>query len=227
VTPAARIVRMAHDHGARVLIDGAQAVPHLPVDVQGLGCDFYAFSGHKLYGPTGIGVLYGKREVLDRLPPYRVGGGMIRSVTLDRAVYADPPYRFEAGTPNIAGAIGLGAAVDYLDSVGRQAAAAYESRLLSVATATLGGVPGVRLIGRAQHKAPIVSFVCDDIHAHDVSTILDSEDVMVRAGHHCAQPLMERLGVPATTRVSLAIYNTEEEIALLGRGLRKVKEMFR
>ncbi len=226
INPIKEIVGLAHRAGARVLVDGAQAAPHLKLDVRELDCDFYAFSGHKLYGPTGIGVLYGKAELLESLPPYQGGGDMIRSVTFEKTTYADPPHRFEAGTPPIAEAIGLGAAIEYVQRLGSEVIAAHEHRLLEAATAALEEVPGVRIVGRAKHKAAVVSFVVEGVHPHDVATILDHEGVAVRAGHHCAQPLMERLGLPATTRASFALYNTEQEVDALARALRRVREIF-
>ena len=226
VNPVKQIVKMAHRWNAPVLVDGAQAVPHLKVDVQDLDCDFYAFSGHKLYGPTGIGALYGKIGLLEAMPPYRGGGSMIRSVTFEKTTYADVPARFEAGTPHIAGGIGLGAAVDYVNEVGLEAAAAYEDALLKYATEALAGVPKIRLIGTARRKVSVLSFVMGDIHPHDIGTILDREGVAVRAGHHCAQPLMHRFGVAATVRASLALYNTREDVDALVRGLHRVIEVF-
>jgi len=225
VNPVRRMVEMAHRRGIPVLIDGAQGAPHLAVDVQALDCDFYTFSGHKLYGPTGIGVLYGKAAVLEAMPPYQGGGDMIRSVTFEKTTYNDIPYRFEAGTPNISAAIGLGAAIDYIERTGREAIADYESELLSYATRRVSAIPGVRIIGTAKEKAGVLSFIIDGIHPHDVGTILDLEGIAVRTGHHCAQPVMERFGVPATTRVSLAFYNTREEIDALVKGIEKAKEI--
>jgi cysteine desulfurase/selenocysteine lyase len=226
VNPVRRLVELAHRRGVPVLVDGAQAVPHLPVDVTALGCDFYVFSGHKLFGPTGIGVLYGQARPLEAMPPWQGGGDMIRSVTFEKATYNDLPYKFEAGTPNIAGAIGLGAAVDYVGGVGLEAAGAYERDLLAYATAALSAVPGVRLIGTAREKAAVVSFVLEGVHPHDIGTVLDRDGIAVRAGHHCAQPVMERFGVPATARASLAFYNTTDEVDALVRGLRTVREVF-
>jgi len=226
VNPVRRLVEMAHRRGVPVLVDGAQAVPHLPVDVRELDCDFYVFSGHKLYGPTGIGVLYGKAQLLDAMPPYQGGGDMIRSVTFEKTTYNDLPYKFEAGTPHIAGAIGLGAAIDYVTSVGLEAVAEHEHELLACATDALSAVPGLRLIGTAREKAGVISFVLEDVHPHDVGTVLDREGVAVRAGHHCAQPVMQRFGVPATTRASFGMYNTRDEIDALVRGIHKVREVF-
>jgi cysteine desulfurase/selenocysteine lyase len=227
VNPVRRIVETAHRWNVPVMLDGAQAAPHLKVDVQALGCDFYAFSGHKLYGPTGIGVLYGRAALLEAMPPYQGGGDMISSVTFEHTTYNELPYKFEAGTPHIAGAIGLAAAIDYLNQLGLDEIAAYEHELLAYATAALTRIPGLRLIGTAREKAAVLSFVIDGVHPHDVGTILDREGIAVRAGHHCAQPVMERFGVPATTRASLAFYNTMEEIDALVRGIRAVKEVFR
>ncbi|HWP43956.1 MAG TPA: cysteine desulfurase [Blastocatellia bacterium] len=226
INPVRQIVEMAHGWNAVVLIDGAQAAPHLKVDVKELGCDFYAFSGHKLYGPTGIGVLYGKADLLDAMLPYQSGGDMISSVTFEKTTYNSLPYKFEAGTPNIAGAIGLGVAIDYLGHIGLDEAAAYEQELLAYATGAISQIPGVRLIGTASEKGSIVSFVMEGVHPHDVGTILDLEGIAVRTGHLCAQPVMERFGVPATTRASMAFYNTREEIDALAAGIRKVREVF-
>lgn len=225
VNPVDEICRMARQRGIRVLVDGAQAAPHLRVDVRALDCDFYAFSGHKIYGPTGIGVLYGKAELLERMPPYQGGGDMIRSVSFTKTLYNDPPYRFEAGTPHIAGAIGLAAAIEYVSALGLEAIARHEQSLLEAATASLSEIPGVRLVGTARHKAAVVSFVLDGVHPHDVATVLDHEGVAVRAGHHCAQPLMERLGLPATTRASFALYNTLEEVEALARAVRRAQKL--
>jgi cysteine desulfurase/selenocysteine lyase len=227
VNPIRRIVEMAHRHGVRVLVDGAQAAPHLAVDVQALDADFYVLSGHKIYGPTGIGVLYGKSEILEAIPPWQGGGDMILSVTFEKTVYARIPYKFEAGTPDIAGAVGLGAAVRYLDGLGMAAVEAHEADLLAYGTQRLAEVPGLRLIGTAAAKAGVLSFVLDEIHPHDIGTILDREGVAVRAGHHCAQPVMQRFGVPATARASFGLYNTREEIDALVVALLKVNEVFR
>ena len=226
INPVAEMIRMAHAKGVPVLIDGAQAVPHLKVDVQDLGCDFYAFSSHKLYGPTGVGVLYGRLDLLSAMPPYQGGGEMIRSVTFEKTEFSPPPARFEAGTPNIAGAIGMGAAIDYLQALDRSAVAAHEDDLLDYATKALEAIPEVRIIGTAANKASVISFVIGDVHAHDVGTILDREGVAVRAGHHCAQPVMDRFGVPATTRASFALYNTREEVDRLVAGVERVRELF-
>jgi cysteine desulfurase/selenocysteine lyase len=226
VLPVKAMIEAAHRQGAAVLIDGAQAAPHVPVDVQALDCDFYAFSGHKVYGPTGIGALYGKAERLERMPPYQGGGDMIKSVTFEKTTYNDVPYKFEAGTPNIAGAIGLGVAVEYLRSLGLDRVAAHEHELLSYATGPLARIPGVRLIGTAREKAAVLSFLVEGIHAHDVGTILDRQGVAVRTGHHCAMPVMARFGVAATTRASLALYNTRADIDALVAALAKVREIF-
>jgi cysteine desulfurase/selenocysteine lyase len=226
ITPIETLVRMAHAQGAVVLVDGAQAVAHMPVDVQAIGCDFYAFSGHKIFGPTGIGVLYGRSALLDGMPPYQGGGDMIRSVTFEGTSYNDVPYKFEAGTPNIAGAIGLAEALSYVSEIGLTRIAAYERDLLAYGTDTLSTIPGLRLTGTATHKAGILSFVIDDIHPHDIGTILDQDGVAIRAGHHCCQPLMARLGVPATARASLAMYNTRDEIDALAKALRTAQAVF-
>jgi cysteine desulfurase/selenocysteine lyase len=226
INPVQQIVEMAHARGVPVLVDGAQAVSHLPVDVQALGCDFYVFSGHKIFGPTGIGALFGKAKWLESLPPYQGGGDMILSVAFEKTVYNKVPYKFEAGTPHIAGAIGLGAALDYVKDVGLDAVAAYEHALLDYATEAVRKIPDLRIIGTARNKASILSFVMDGIHPHDVGTVLDREGIAVRAGHHCAMPLMKRFGVAATTRASFALYNTFEEVDALARGLRKVAEVF-
>jgi len=226
INPVRHIIEMAHAYKVPVLVDGAQAAPHARVDVGALDCDFYVFSGHKVYGPTGIGVLYGKAALLEAMPPYQGGGDMISSVTFEKTVYNALPYKFEAGTPNIAGAIGLGAAIDYVQGVGLDAIAAHEGELLCHATGAVSGIPGVRIIGTARHRAAVLSFVVQGVHAHDVGTILDQEGIAVRAGHHCAQPVMLRFGVPATTRASFAMYNTMEEVDALVRGIRRVKEVF-
>ena len=211
---------------APVLVDGAQSAPHIPVDVQELDCDFFVFSGHKLFGPTGIGVLYGKTEFLEQMPPYQGGGDMIRSVTFEKTVYNKLPYKFEAGTPHIAGVIGLGAAVDYVSKIGLKEIATYEKELLAGAAETLSQIPGLRIIGTAFEKASIVSFILRDIHAHDIGTILDQEGIAIRAGHHCAMPVMDRFQVPATARASFAFYNTKEEIDFLARAIHRVLEVF-
>jgi cysteine desulfurase/selenocysteine lyase len=226
INPVARIVAVAHARGVPVLLDGAQAVAHLHVDVRALDCDFYAFSGHKVYGPTGIGVLYAKAALLAAMPPYQGGGDMIRSVSFEKTEYNVIPYKFEAGTPNIAGAIALASALDYVSGAGIDAVAAHEAGLLGYANGALGALPELRLIGTAREKAGIVSFVLDGVHAHDVATILDRRGVAVRAGHHCAMPVMERYGVPATVRASFALYNTREDVDALVAGLVKVREIF-
>ncbi len=227
INPIEQMIEMAHRQGVPVLIDGAQAAPHLRVDVRALDCDFYVFSGHKTLGPTGIGVLYGKAEWLERMPPYQSGGDMIASVTFEKTTYNALPYKFEAGTPHIAGVIGLGVALDYLSGLGLDRVVAYERELLAYGTAALRAVPGVRIIGTAQEKASVLSFVVDGVHAHDVGTVLDQAGVAVRAGHHCAMPVMQRFGVPATVRASLAFYNTREELGALVAGLHDVREIFR
>jgi cysteine desulfurase/selenocysteine lyase len=226
INPVGEIIAMAHRTGALALIDGAQAAPHLKVDVQALDADFYALSGHKMVGPTGIGILYGKSKLLNAMPPYQGGGDMIKTVTFEKTTYADLPYKFEAGTPNIAGGIGLGAAVDYLSHIGLDRIAAYEHELLVYGTQALEQIPGLRMIGTAREKAAVLSFVIEGIHPHDIGTVLDRMGIAVRTGHHCAQPVMDRFGVPATTRASLAFYNTVQEIDALAAGLRKVKEVF-
>ncbi|MGB7718642.1 MAG: cysteine desulfurase [Bryobacteraceae bacterium] len=226
INPVRQIVEMAHRAGALALIDGAQAAPHMKIDVQALDADFYAFSGHKVIGPTGIGILYGKARLLNAMPPYQGGGDMIKSVTFEKTVYADLPYKFEAGTPNIAGGIGLGAAFDYVARIGLDNIAAYEHELLLYGTEALSRIPGLRIIGTAREKAAVLSFVIDGIHPHDIGTVLDRQGIAVRTGHHCAQPVMDRFGVPATTRASLAFYNTFAEIDALAAGLAIVKEIF-
>jgi cysteine desulfurase/selenocysteine lyase len=227
INPVAEICAMARQRGVPVLVDGAQATPHRRVDVRALGCDFYAFSGHKMYGPTGIGVLYGREELLEAMPPYQGGGEMIRSVTWEGTTYNTLPHRFEAGTPNIEGAVGLGAAIDYLEVLGMERVAAHEADLLAYATEALRAIPEARVVGTARKKASILSFTLADAHPHDVGTILDQFGIAVRAGHHCAQPVMERFGVPATTRASFGVYNTREEVDALIQGLRQVIEVFR
>ena len=226
INPVRQIVEMAHRAGALALIDGAQAAPHLKIDVQALDADFYTFSGHKVYGPTGIGILYGKARLLNAMPPYQGGGDMIKSVTFEKTIYNDLPYKFEAGTPNIAGGIGLGAAFDYVTHIGLDKIAAYEHELLVYGTEALSRVPGLRILGTAHEKAAVLSFVIEGIHPHDIGTVLDRQGIAVRTGHHCAQPVMDRFGVPATTRASLAFYNTTAEIDALAAGLAKVKEIF-
>ena len=227
VVPVERVIALAHAHNVPVLIDGAQAISHVGVDVRALDCDFYAFSGHKIFGPTGIGALYGKAALLDAMPPYQGGGDMIRSVTFEKTEYNDLPYKFEAGTPNIAGAIGMGAALDFVSSIGIGAIAVHELDLLAYATAQVSAIPGLRIIGTAKEKAAIVSFTLDGVHAHDIGTILDHEGVAIRAGHHCAMPVMERFGVAGTARASFALYNTREEVDALVAGIHRVRRMFR
>ena len=226
VNPLLRMTEMAHRWNVPVVVDGAQAVPHMPVDVRALDADFYAFSGHKLFGPTGIGVLYGKDALLDAMPPFQGGGDMIRSVTFEKTEYNVLPYKFEAGTPDIAGIVGLGVAIDYINGIGRDGIAAYEHELLEYATAAISQLSGVRIIGTAPSKASVVSFVVDGAHPHDVGTILDREGIAVRTGHHCAQPVMDRFQIAATTRASLAFYNTVAEVDALVAGIRKVQEFF-
>jgi cysteine desulfurase/selenocysteine lyase len=227
INPVKEIIRRAHAKGVPVLVDGAQGVPHLPVDVTDLDADFYAFSGHKLSGPTGIGVLYGRRELLEAMPPWQGGGSMILSVTWEKTTFCGLPTKFEAGTPAIAQAIGLGAAIDYIQGLGLARIAAHEHDLLAYATERCASVPGLRIIGQAKHKASVLSFVLDDIHPHDIGSILDHEGIVVRAGHHCAQPVMARFGIPATTRASFAYFNTREEIDALVSGILKVQEIFK
>lgn len=226
INPVAEMITLAHDRGVPVLLDGAQAVPHGSVDVQALGCDFYAFSGHKMYAPTGIGVLYGREALLEEMPPWQGGGDMIRMVRFDRTEYNDLPWKFEAGTPNISGVVGLGAAVDYLGAIGMDAIAAREQELLAYATERLLQVPGLRPIGTAEHKASLFSFVLDGVHPHDIGTIVDHDGIAVRTGHHCAMPVMEFFGIPATARASFALYNTEEEIDRLAESLLRAREVF-
>jgi cysteine desulfurase/selenocysteine lyase len=226
INPLRKIVELAHALNVPVIVDGAQAVPHLKVDVQALDCDFYVFSGHKVYGPTGIGVLYGKRDLLEAMPPYQGGGDMIRSVTFEKTLYNDLPYKFEAGTPNIGGAIGLGVAIDYITQLGLDNIAAHEHDLLVYATEKLSAIPGVRLIGTAAEKAAVISFVIEGIHPHDIGTILDREGIAVRTGHHCAQPVMQWFHIPATARASFGLYNTRKEVDALVNGIQKVKEVF-
>jgi len=225
VNPIKQMVEMAHLRNIPVLVDGAQAVPHIPVDVQALDCDFYAFSGHKVYGPTGIGVLYGKTELLEAMPPYQGGGDMISSVTFEKTTYNKLPYKFEAGTPDIAGVIGLGAALEYTQGIGLDAIAEHEHDLLEYATAKIREIPGVRLIGTAAEKAGVLSFILDEIHPHDVGTILDQEGIAIRTGHHCSQPVMDRFGIPATARASFAVYNAREDIDALAKGIERVREV--
>ena len=226
INPVSEIVALAHQRNVPVLVDGSQAVYHMPVDMQALDCDFYVFTGHKLYGPTGIGVLYGREALLDSMPPFLGGGDMIRSVTFEKTTYADLPNKFEAGTPHIAGAIGLGAAVDFVTGIGFDRIARHEKDLLEYGTAALLEVPGLRLIGTAPNKASILAFVLKGAHPHDIGTIVDMEGVSIRTGHHCTQPVMERFGVPATARASVAMYNTRQEIDQLAYALRRVRETF-
>jgi cysteine desulfurase/selenocysteine lyase len=226
INPAREIIEMAHRAGALALVDGAQAAPHMKVDVQALDADFYTFSGHKVCGPTGIGILYGKAKLLNAMPPYQGGGDMIRTVTFEKTTYNEVPYKFEAGTPNIAGGIGLGSALDYVTSVGLDRIANYEHDLLLYGTEALSRIPGLRMIGTARDKAAVLSFVIEGIHPHDIGTVLDRQGIAVRTGHHCAQPVMDAFGIPATTRASLAFYNTAAEIDVLAAGLHKVKEIF-
>jgi cysteine desulfurase/selenocysteine lyase len=226
INPVRQIIETAHRAGALTLIDGAQAAPHMPIDVQALDADFYTFSGHKVFGPTGIGILYGKMKLLNAMPPYQGGGDMIRTVSFEKTTYNDVPYKFEAGTPNIAGGIGLGAALDYVMHLGLDKIAAYEHELLVYGSNALSQIPGLRMIGTAREKASVLSFVIEGIHPHDIGTVLDRMGIAVRTGHHCAQPVMDWFGVPATTRASLAFYNTRAEIDALVEGLHKVKEVF-
>lgn len=226
INPIKEMIAQAHKYGVPVLIDGAQSAPHMPVDVQELDCDFYAFSGHKMYAPTGSGVVYGKAALLEKMNPFQGGGDMIKTVTFEKTTYAELPNKMEAGTPAIASQIGLGAAIDYLNSIGREQAAVYEAELLRYATERVSTIEGVRIIGTAAHKASVLSFVIDGIHPHDIGTILDQEGIAVRAGHHCAQPVMQRFNVPATARASFAFYNTKEEIDELARSIEKVIEIF-
>ena len=226
INPLKRMIAAAHARGIPVVVDGAQAVPHLAVDVQDLDADFYAFSGHKMYAPTGIGVLYGKYALLDAMPPYQGGGDMISSVTFEKTTYNKLPHKFEAGTPDMAGVAGLKAAIEYMNGIGIAKIAVHEHDLLEYATEVVGGLPGVRLIGTAREKASVLSFVLDEVHPHDIGTILDQQGIAVRTGHHCAQPVMERFQIPATVRASFAVYNTKAEIDALVRGIRKVREVF-
>jgi len=225
INPVAQIVALARRAGAAVLIDGSQAVVHQPVDVQALGADFYVLTGHKLYGPTGIGVLHGREAVLDAMPPFLGGGDMIRTVTVEKSTWNDLPYKFEAGTPHIAGAIGLGAAIRYVTEVGLDAIAAHENALMREATSALEALPGVRIIGTAREKASVISFVMDGIHPHDIGTVVDREGVAVRTGHHCAQPVMDRFGIPATARASFAMYNTREDVAALVAAVERARTL--
>ena len=226
INPVKEMIAQAHKYGVPVLVDGAQATPHMPVDMQDLDCDFYVFSGHKMYAPTGSGIIYGKAELLEKMDPFQGGGDMIKTVTFEKTVYADLPNKLEAGTPAIASQIGLGAAIDYLNSIGREQAAVHEAELLRYATERISAIEGVRIIGTAKNKASVLSFVIDDIHPHDIGTILDQEGIAVRAGHHCAQPVMQRFNVPATARASFAFYNTKEEVDVLAGTIERVIEIF-
>jgi cysteine desulfurase/selenocysteine lyase len=226
INPLGRMIELAHAQNIPVLVDGAQAVPHLKVDVQALDCDFYAFSGHKMYGPTGIGVLYGKAALLEAMPPYQGGGDMIASVTFEKTLFNKLPFKFEAGTPDISGAIGLGAAIRYVEGLGIDKVAAHEQDLLTYATERVSSLPGVRLIGTAKEKAGVLSFVIEGVHPHDIGTILDQEGIAIRTGHHCSQPLMARFDIPATARASFALYNTREEVDALASGIERVREVF-
>lgn len=226
INPAKDIVAIAHQHGVPVLLDGAQSAPHMAVNVRELDCDFYAFSGHKLYGPTGIGILYGKREILESMRPYQGGGDMIKSVTFEKTLYNNLPYKFEAGTPNIAGAIGLGAAIDYVNSIGIDRIAAYEQLLLEYGTEQLAAIERLQIIGNAHDKGGVLSFLLEGIHPHDIGTVLDTQGIAIRTGHHCTQPLMQRFQIPATARASLAFYNTKSEIDALVEGIHKTFEVF-
>jgi cysteine desulfurase / selenocysteine lyase len=226
VLPVKRIIDAAHAQGAVVLIDGAQAVPHTAVDVRALGCDFYTFSSHKIYGPTGVGVLYGREELLEAMPPWQGGGDMILSVSFEKTTYNELPYKFEAGTPNISGAVGMAAAMDYIEGLGIDKIAAHEQRLLQLATSALERIPGIEIIGTAAHKAAVLSFTLKGVHPHDLGTILDTEGVAVRTGHHCAQPVMTFFGIPATARATFGVYNTERDVASLVAAIEKVREVF-
>ena len=226
INPVKHLIEIAHHRNIPVLVDGAQAIPHFRVDVQDLDADFYAFSSHKMFGPTGIGVLYGKKSLLEAMPPYQGGGDMIKSVTFEKTIYNDLPYKFEAGTPNIADTIAFGSAIDYLESLDIDVVEEYEHELLEYATKVLSAIPGLKIIGKAEHKAGVISFTLDGIHPHDIGTILDTEGVAIRTGHHCAQPVMQRFGIPATARASFAFYNTKEEVDVLVRAIHKVKEIF-
>ena len=226
INPVKEIIDRAHKYGVPVLLDGAQSVPHMPIDVQALDCDFFAFSGHKMYAPTGSGIVYGKAELLETMNPFQGGGDMIKTVTFEKTTYADLPNKMEAGTPAIASQIGLGAALDYLNTIDREAAATHEAELLRYATEKLSAIEGVRIIGTAREKASVLSFVIDDIHPHDIGTILDQQGIAIRAGHHCAQPVMQRFNIPATARASFAFYNTKEEVDVLASTIEKVIEIF-
>lgn len=226
INPIAKIIKMAHAKNIPVLVDGAQAVPHIPVNVQELDCDFYVFSSHKLYGPTGVGILYGKQALLEAMPPYQGGGDMISSVTFEKTTYNKAPHKFEAGTPDMSGAVGLRAAIEYINHIGLENIAAHEHELLEYATQKVSAIPGVRIVGTAKEKAGVLSFVIEGVHPHDIGTILDQEGIAIRTGHHCAQPVMERFGIDATARASFALYNTKEEVDALVEGIKKVEEVF-
>lgn len=226
INPVKDMITLAHRRGIPVLIDGAQAAPHMRIDVRDLDCDFYAFSSHKIFGPTGVGVLYGRQALLESMPPYQGGGDMIKSVTFEKTIYNDLPQKFEAGTPNIAGGVGLGATIEYLNRLDMKAAAVHEQGLLAYATEVVGAIPGVRLIGTAQHKAGVLSFILEGVHPHDIGTILDDDGIAIRTGHHCAQPVMQRFGLPATARASFAFYNTKAEIDILVRGIHNAIKVF-
>ncbi len=226
INPVRWMVSRAHERGIVTLIDGAQSVPHLPVDVQAIGCDFFAFSGHKVFGPTGVGALYGRAELLEGMPPWQGGGDMIESVTLEHSTWARPPARFEAGTPMIAEVIGLGAALDYVETIGHAPIGTWEEELLAYATERFRGLDGVRLVGTAREKASVLSFLVEGVHPHDVGAVLDDDGIAIRAGHHCAQPVMRRLGIPATARASFAFYNTRDEVDALVRGVERVRRVF-
>lgn len=226
INPIKEISRLAHEAGAVMVVDGAQSISHMPVDVQDLGADFYAFSSHKMFGPTGAGILYGRYELLEKMPPFQGGGDMIRQVTFEKTTFQDPPHRFEAGTPSIVEVLGLGVAVDYIQSVGLDRIATHEHALLEYGTKLLSGIPGLQLIGTAAHKGAILGFSLTDIHPHDIGTMLDMDGIAIRAGHHCAQPTMQRFGVPATARASLGPYNTESDLDALAAGIHKIQDMF-
>jgi cysteine desulfurase/selenocysteine lyase len=227
INPVERMTELAHAAGAVVLVDGAQAAPHLSIDVRQIGCDFYALSAHKVYGPSGVGALYGRADLLEAMPPWQGGGDMISSVTFEKSSWAELPYKFEAGTPNVAGTIAFAAALDWLEALGLEAVVTHEDEMLRYGTELLAAIPGLRLVGTAPHKAGVLSFVLDGVHPHDIGTILDYEGVAIRTGHHCAQPVMDRYGVPATARASLACFNTREDLDVLARGIGKVQEMFK
>ena len=226
INPVKDMIALAHRRGIPVLIDGAQAAPHMRINVRDLDCDFYAFSSHKIFGPTGVGVLYGKQALLESMPPYQGGGDMIKSVTFEKTIYNDLPQKFEAGTPNIAGGVGLGATIEYLNRLDMKAATFHEQDLLAYATEVVGAIPGIRLIGTARHKAGVLSFILEGVHPHDIGTILDDDGIAIRTGHHCAQPVMQRFGIPATARASFAFYNTKEEIDILVRGIHNAIKVF-